>query len=78
MSTCSVELVLGVEEGEGVVVGLADELAAAGVGELFEEVDDVGAPGLELVEADAGDGVGDAEVALVARTRSRMSAVAGR
>ena len=62
----AVELVAGVDEGEGVVVGLADELAAAGVGELFEEVDDIGAPGLELVEADAGDGVGDAEVALVA------------
>jgi hypothetical protein len=60
------KLTLGINEGEGVAVGLADELAAAGVGELLEEVDDIGAELLKLFEGDAGDGVGDAEVALVA------------
>ncbi len=60
------ELVLGVDEAEGVVVGFSDELAAAGFGELLEEVDDIGGVFFELVEDGACDGVGDSEVAFVA------------
>ena len=60
-----IELVLGVEEREGVVVGLGDELAATGLGELDEEIEDIGGELLPLLDDGAGDGVGDAEVALV-------------
>lgn len=60
-----VELVLGVEERQGVVVGLGDELAAPGLCELNEEVEDIGGELLPLLDDGAGDGVGDAEVALV-------------
>jgi hypothetical protein len=59
------ELLPGVDETERVVVGLADELAAPGLGELLEEVDDVGGELLELVEDGPRDGVADAEVAIV-------------
>ena len=36
------ELVLGIEEAQRVVVGLGDELDATGVGELNEEIEDIG------------------------------------
>src|SRR6185295_499728 len=51
---------------EGVVIRLADELAAAGGGEVLEGLDHVRGKLFELVEHDAGDGVADAEVPLVA------------
>ena len=47
------------------VVGFGDEFAAAGFAELLEDIDDLGAECFELVEGDACDGVGHAEVALV-------------
>lgn len=60
------ELVLGVDVAEGVVVGFGDELAAAGLGELYEEVEDIGAEFFPLLDDGACDGVGDSEVAFVA------------
>ena len=60
------ELVLGIEETQRVVVGLGDELDAAGVCELLEEVEDIGGELFPLLDDGACDGVGDAEVALVA------------
>lgn len=59
------ELFLGVDVAEGVVVGLGDELAASGLGELDEEVEDIGAELFPLVDDGPGDRVGEAEVALV-------------
>ncbi len=47
------------------VVGFGDELAAAGFGELDEEVEDIGGELFPLLDDGAGDCVGDAEVALV-------------
>lgn len=48
------------------VVGLGDELAAAGFSELNEEVEDIGGEFFPLFDDGACDGVGDAEVAFVA------------
>ena len=48
---------LGVAEGgERVGVGGGEELDLAGVGELFEEVDELGYVLLELLDGGAGDG----------------------
>lgn len=59
------ELVLGVDVAQGVEVGLGDELAAAGFGELYEEVEHIWAELFPLVDDGACDGVGEAEVSLV-------------
>lgn len=48
------------------VVGLGDELNAAGGGELFEEIEDIGRKLFPLLDDGACDGVGDSEVAFVA------------
>ena len=55
-----------IEGGEGVVVGLREELDIAGGGEPLEERQDVGGVAFELFEGGAGDGEGDAELARVA------------
>ena len=61
----AIELVMAEEEARGVVARLTDELAGTGVRELLEEIDDVGGPLFELLEADPADRVADPEPALV-------------
>ncbi len=51
----AIELVPIVEEGQAVVVGLGQELDAAGLGEAPEAVENLGCVALELLERDARD-----------------------
>ena len=60
-----VELVAAEQEARRVVARLTDELAGPGVGQFLEQVDHVGGPLLELLEADAADRVAHPEPPLV-------------
>ena len=55
------KLVAAVEKGEAVVVGLAEELDAPGLGQRLQHVDDFGAVLLELLDDGAGYGDGESE-----------------
>ena len=60
------ELAAAEQEAERVMAGLGDELAAARVGKLLEQVDHVRRPLLELLQRHAADRVAHAEAALMA------------
>ena len=59
------ELLLGGQGRQRVVVGLAEEFHAAGVGQLAEALDHLGGIAVELLQGGAGDGEGQLELALV-------------
>ena len=59
------ELGLGSEGRQGVVIGLAQELHAAGLGQGAEAVDHVRREALELLQGGTGDGERHLELALV-------------
>ena len=60
-----VELGLGREGCERMVIGLAEELHAAGLGQCAEAVDDLRSVAVELLERRTSDGEGDLELALL-------------
>ena len=69
------ELRLGGQGGQGVVVCLAEELHAAGLGQLAEALDHFGSVAVELLQDRTGDGEGQLEFALALGDRLEQQLV---
>ena len=69
------ELLLGDQGSQGMVVGLAEELHTAGLGELAEALDDLGGIAVELLQDRTGDGEGQLEFPLVPGDRLEQELV---
>ncbi len=72
------ELALGEQEGQGMVVGLVDELHAAGLRQGDKALQDVRPVHLQLVQQYARDRIGYPEIALNFLIRSSITVLAGR